>query len=769
MSTPGSIIGKIIAAVSPPKNDGFVGRAVVLPLTLQATQKAQIISGEVIEQAQDEVLRILTPEGEVEVQVKGRNLPAKGQQVRIEVPAGNPPRQVVITQNQQPSQQTQIQAPQAQSQSAPTPSPPISPPQTPQVQTSQTQIPQTPAAEIQKQVQAQNAQVTRETLEQIARQAGAEPKPLPPLKEGQPVRLTPLTPLQVKQALEQLPPLPPLQTQVIQSAYTRLDFIARIIVQDAQATQVIQFLQALPQEVQNAVRQIIVQTNGSGSQPQTQQTTPQPNIPPAPPLSAQAIPQPLSTGQTTSFTPNLNFALYMPVQSTPAFTPLIPPQVFAQSAVQQILNSSFIQSPLLQTPQASPQIISPLGTPQVNSILPQTTPSPAPIQQTILPNITAPAPVALNNLQQTLTAPIFTPALTLPVTQTISQTATPAAPLTLDGTVQNFSNPLVQITSPKITPALRYDGLVQQFQQPQFHLLNGQPNTIPAQVIGFTPQNLPIVMTRLPGFPFQQSFILQAPVGNLQIGAQIQITPQPSNILTQPTLPSAQTLPTIPTLTDLLRPGPWPALEQLYQASVQVSAQAAATLSATIPNAGAAAQQIGTAAFFFLAMVRSGDISSWLGGNTIGALQKAGKGNVIQRLTQEVGQMQRGEAPVGEWRATPIPMFYDGEVQRMTLYTRRDYDGDTREEKENQQTRFIFDLDMTRMGPVQLDGLIRGKRLDMVVRTQSPFSEPMRQIMRQTYVIALEDSDLHGELSFQGDARAWVNVLQKEETFGVDT
>ena len=95
-------------------------------------------------------------------------------------------------------------------------------------------------------------------------------------------------------------------------------------------------------------------------------------------------------------------------------------------------------------------------------------------------------------------------------------------------------------------------------------------------------------------------------------------------------------------------------------------------------------------------------------------------------------------------------------------------DDNSDDDQGDKQTRFVFDLDLTRMGPVQLDGLIQGQRLDMIVRTEMPFSEPMRQAMRQAYSDALKDTELQGDLDFQGDTKHWVNVLQKDEAFGTN-
>jgi len=55
-----------------------------------------------------------------------------------------------------------------------------------------------------------------------------------------------------------------------------------------------------------------------------------------------------------------------------------------------------------------------------------------------------------------------------------------------------------------------------------------------------------------------------------------------------------------------------------------VSAQAANAFAAMTPSPANAAQ-FGPAVMFFVAAMRSGDVSGWLGNKAIDALQKSGK------------------------------------------------------------------------------------------------------------------------------------------------
>ena len=70
------------------------------------------------------------------------------------------------------------------------------------------------------------------------------------------------------------------------------------------------------------------------------------------------------------------------------------------------------------------------------------------------------------------------------------------------------------------------------------------------------------------------------------------------------------------------------------------------------------------------------------------------------------------------------------------------------------------------MGKVQIDGLFRPARLDVIVRTQSPFSQSMTQDMRATYARALRETGVTGELSFQNQPGQWVTITPEKQNYG---
>lgn len=226
-------------------------------------------------------------------------------------------------------------------------------------------------------------------------------------------------------------------------------------------------------------------------------------------------------------------------------------------------------------------------------------------------------------------------------------------------------------------------------------------------------------------------------------------------------------LPVIPLGGDFSQfTGSWPLMDDISQSVQQsVSTAAAQALHAASPSPAQPAQ-FGAAALFFMAAVRGGDLQSWIGDKALEGLKSAGKGGLLAQLGREAGnlmQMAR-EAPGGqEWRAAQLPLYYEGQIDKIALHYREEYDNSDNDEISGSKfTRFLFDLSLDRLGPVQLDGVHRQNRLDIILRTEQSFSAAARQAMRQIYTGALEQSNMSGELSFQYHPDQWVHIYANQ-------
>ena len=201
----------------------------------------------------------------------------------------------------------------------------------------------------------------------------------------------------------------------------------------------------------------------------------------------------------------------------------------------------------------------------------------------------------------------------------------------------------------------------------------------------------------------------------------------------------------------------WPALQESLKALPPGSAVAQA-LKNTVP---APNTQLAPTALLFLAAMRSGAVSNWLGPNTLQALQQAGKKGLADTLSDDFDRLsvQSKDILPGNWRAISIPLHYDGQVSQMQFYVRQQSD---QEQNEGQQsggkhaTRFILDLSLSRMGAVQLDGFIHKKNFDIILRTDDKLPFDMRQELMKRFAQGLDQVQMQGGISFQTRQQGWM-------------
>ncbi len=281
-----------------------------------------------------------------------------------------------------------------------------------------------------------------------------------------------------------------------------------------------------------------------------------------------------------------------------------------------------------------------------------------------------------------------------------------------------------------------------------------------ATVTGRTEDDFPVLSVLLPGQSLPAHFALRINAANLTDGTVISFIPQAEAAI----LPDAVT-PAGPAGSDLSPAFQWAAFSNLKAAVTQIDPRIVQNFTQSLPNAAAPAQ-IPAAALFFVAALRSGDIASWLGEKFVTAIKSVGRGDTIDRLSKEMNEAGKAEGAMktpDDWHALPLPMVAGGDIQRMMLHYRHDRGAqETVDDKKARNTRFIFDMNLTKMGPVQLDGLHRpaekDSKLDLIVRTKTPLSENMQQSMRRAYVSALEQTGHSGEMSFQHRPEQFIKV-----------
>ena len=504
----------------------------------------------------------------------------------------------------------------------------------------------------------------------------------------------------------------------------------------------------------------------------------------------------------------------LPENAIVRLTPLPPAQ--AKQLVDQIIQ--MIQVKALTTAFLSTQAVQSVMTQELNTLIPAL---PKPTVQNIVQQVTTAlaAKAPLTNLNDIVNGTITTTALTPSIqpmrspvenfmrqvltqgsvftpqpspvlsTQIMMPPANISFPAHVTGhtpaaeilTVKSVTIPGVPVDQPvTTTPALKVnsfiDAKVQNFtpvnatiapmtgKAPAAPLILQPTVTAPtmtAQVITVTPQQFPVISLMMPGIDNPQLFTLNFPATNLVPGSSLTVLPQPTASAPLPATP--------PTAFELMTGFRWPVFDEFMDlTNIQFpNAPSTQTLANILPNP-AQPGKMPAAALLFIAAAKAGDLNAWLGEKNIDVLRRVGKADFIARMSREFAGLRKlsSEPVTPEWRGMSIPMYSDGQVDKIHIYYRHSDHGNDRDEEQAQKgkgTRFIMDLNLSHMGPVQLDGYSRGNQLDLAVRTQKPFGAGARYEMTRRYIKALESAGFEGQLLFQSQPDKFIQIAMRPD------
>jgi hypothetical protein len=281
--------------------------------------------------------------------------------------------------------------------------------------------------------------------------------------------------------------------------------------------------------------------------------------------------------------------------------------------------------------------------------------------------------------------------------------------------------------------------------------------TLRGTVIGATPNGQPILRTAA------GVLTLATAAATLPRGTALTV-----EIAGAPTLPPAPPLaapavaPGIPLPgEDILGFSRWPALAEAVEALRAADPAAARQLAeAVLPRPDA---RLTTAVLFFLSALRGGDVRGWLGDGLARSLNRT-RPDLSTRLADDFRVLARAadEPASNDWRVTQVPLFTGAEIELIRLWTRRHDDpaDDDDDNPQRQDQRFVVDVSLSRLGRLQLDGLVRdaGRRLDLIVRSASPLPPAIRNHIRGLFADAGALTGLNGGVGFQAAPPNFVDV-----------
>ena len=114
-------------------------------------------------------------------------------------------------------------------------------------------------------------------------------------------------------------------------------------------------------------------------------------------------------------------------------------------------------------------------------------------------------------------------------------------------------------------------------------------------------------------------------------------------------------------------------------------------------------------------------------------LEALGRTDLLEKLEDDFKQLARQAVEVlpGDRKPYSIP-FSDGtELHRILMHVRQPDLDEVDEDAAgadgiSRANRFLIDLTLSRIGELQLDGLIRPRRFDLILRTRMPLPPEMR-------------------------------------------
>ncbi|PIW26188.1 MAG: hypothetical protein COW30_16305 [Rhodospirillales bacterium CG15_BIG_FIL_POST_REV_8_21_14_020_66_15] len=202
----------------------------------------------------------------------------------------------------------------------------------------------------------------------------------------------------------------------------------------------------------------------------------------------------------------------------------------------------------------------------------------------------------------------------------------------------------------------------------------------------------------------------------------------------------------------------WPAMREVIETLAHAAPNAAQhVLHTALPRPDG---NLTSNILFFLAAVRGADLRAWLGDSTVRVLQRVNP-SLLGRVRNDLGQLARltDEPGSGDWRIFMIPFLNGSQLEQIRLFTRPQHE-DEEDAEGDAGTRFVVDITLSKLGHIQLDGLVDPphRRMDMVVRSDTHLPPDMRNDIRHLYEQSGEITGYRGGVGFQAQPANFIEI-----------
>lgn len=203
--------------------------------------------------------------------------------------------------------------------------------------------------------------------------------------------------------------------------------------------------------------------------------------------------------------------------------------------------------------------------------------------------------------------------------------------------------------------------------------------------------------------------------------------------------------------------------------SASMSPQISAILSSRIPNLQSPGQLTSTMFFFLSALKAPHPARTWLGPDVSSKLVQLGGKKIIDKINHDFSRLARlaVENAASDWRPHLIPLQNGNDISAIPILIKQ-INNENEENKNNDQnddnnnkikaTRFILELTLSQFGTLLIDGLLKGPRLDIIIKSVKPISLSIKMKLTKQYNDALAKNKFDGEMIIIDNTPADVSV-----------
>ena len=189
-------------------------------------------------------------------------------------------------------------------------------------------------------------------------------------------------------------------------------------------------------------------------------------------------------------------------------------------------------------------------------------------------------------------------------------------------------------------------------------------------------------------------------------------------------------------------------LLQVMQVLSRTNPDAARELATRLPQAS---PELAATLTRMVSSLRLGQVGPVIGDTVMQILEKSGRGGLLSRLREDAQSARQTGGENNDWRSYQLPFLNGQEIEPVRLYLHHPENDDGEPDPDQATKRFLIDLDLSNIGPLQIDGLIGDQSLDLILRTTTPMPDNFMDDLNLVYITALEAVGKTGRLTFRHD------------------